>query len=919
MKKLKILTVFGVLLAMGITACNKGGDNGGGEDVQSQETPVSQSADESQHTHEYGEWHETKAPTCTAKGEEQRECACGDVQTRPVNAKGHTWGEWSEKTAATCTVDGVEERNCQVAGCDGHEERAIKAAHKFGTETDVTKTGTKDIDYKTAVCSVDNALKISFPTEVGGVYTGTSRKSNTPTGYTKLSGNGSISWTLNLAGDKGYLGKMYHMACMDAYSSNSEKNYGYYTTSGSSTRAEGNFKFYVNGKEADKSAYMEISFEDLTKDGEVDPELEKITSSPGPYSPVALCPLGDNVYVGPGENVFKYERTGSYNMVMRELVFIGVEYNHTHNNSETEWASNETQHWHACTNPGCPLDGKVGAANHTLVEVKPADDTSAPAGHQAKAATCSEEGLKVEVCSVCQYRKETKLNKLPHTLGEPHDIVAATCAATGSQKRTCSVCSQEIDEVLPKAAHSFGDPVEKYAAVTEGDNQYVATKAYNCSGPCNTSALRWSALDYDKTLSSGTSDVKVNGSATNNAVKTGAAENDGGSGNANPAVSVGNHYVYKVNLAAAAENVGLAFQIFSRSDDRQVFKAQSNDGKNGNYYDSTTQKFTAAPARYGVRINNEEVYFNQALLDAEEATPKNSLVWRDFPLNSFSLKAGINTIDVYSMAGYSQAGILEFQITGLPKVTPTHTHNGGDAWLNDADNHWHVCTETEGCPLDEGGIYAKAAHTWGEPYDVVPATCSAKGSYKVKCTVCQLEKSFETDKLEHEWVGGEVTVVSGAKGQQTLTCSNCAETKTVTGGIYDTFKWSDAKQSGNLSSGKFADGVTYEFRVFNVPAAGTYVLTLNMKGSNGNGSKVCGESGQGFEVKANGAAATFLGNGKTYAEFIGEDQTAWTDVAFAEVTLQAGTNVITIKPTNGYNRLSPNESGNMSLAPKAAA
>ena len=34
MKKLKILTVFGVLLAMGITACNKGGDNGGGEDVQ---------------------------------------------------------------------------------------------------------------------------------------------------------------------------------------------------------------------------------------------------------------------------------------------------------------------------------------------------------------------------------------------------------------------------------------------------------------------------------------------------------------------------------------------------------------------------------------------------------------------------------------------------------------------------------------------------------------------------------------------------------------------------------------------------------------------------------------------------------------------------------------------------------------------
>ena len=31
MKKFKILTVLGILLAMGITACNKGGDNGGAQ------------------------------------------------------------------------------------------------------------------------------------------------------------------------------------------------------------------------------------------------------------------------------------------------------------------------------------------------------------------------------------------------------------------------------------------------------------------------------------------------------------------------------------------------------------------------------------------------------------------------------------------------------------------------------------------------------------------------------------------------------------------------------------------------------------------------------------------------------------------------------------------------------------------------
>ena len=296
--------------------------------------------------------------------------------------------------------------------------------------------------------------------------------------------------------------------------------------------------------------------------------------------------------------------------------------------------------------------------------------------------------------------------------------------------------------------HSFPDDADVEYAATE---DYIASRAYNCTGTCGESVLRWNALDYDKTLSKKTTEVKVNGATANNAVKTGDAENDGGT-----EVKEGNHYVYKVNVSEAVAKAGLAFQIYSRSDDREVFKAQSNDGKNGYYYDEATQTFTKAPARYGVRINGQEVYFDEKLLADEAATPKNSLVWRDFPLNSFALNKGVNTIDVYSMAGYSQAGILQFQLTGLPKVAVSHKHTLGE-WQSDENNHWKECSG-EGCTLAAGAHIQEAAHEWGDKYDEVAATCEAKGSYKQACKVCGYVRTVETAKADHTWGEAQAAV-----------------------------------------------------------------------------------------------------------------------------------------------------------------
>lgn len=138
------------------------------------------------------------------------------------------------------------------------------------------------------------------------------------------------------------------------------------------------------------------------------------------------------------------------------------------------------------------------------------------------------------------------------------------------------------------------------------------------------------------------------------------------------------------------------------------------------------------------------------------------------------------------------------------------------------------------------------------------------------------------------------------------------------------FKWGDALQagSGTLDGAKFNKNATYNLKV-NVPAAGTYVLTLPMKGSDGNGTKTFNTTGtpndgQGFTVSVGETAGTLLVDGKTYTEVFGEDQNAWVNVAFAEVALAEGDNIITIKTNNGGYRVSINVDSNITLALKAA-
>ena len=89
--------------------------------------------------HRYGDWTETKQPTCEEEGEETRTCACGKTETRPVVTTGHVFGEWTLTKQPTCEEEGEETRTC---ACGKTETRAIlTTGHVFGEWT-VTKQPT---------------------------------------------------------------------------------------------------------------------------------------------------------------------------------------------------------------------------------------------------------------------------------------------------------------------------------------------------------------------------------------------------------------------------------------------------------------------------------------------------------------------------------------------------------------------------------------------------------------------------------------------------------------------------------------------------------------------------------------------------------------------------------------------------------
>ena len=134
----------------------------------------------------------------------------------------------------------------------------------------------------------------------------------------------------------------------------------------------------------------------------------------------------------------------------------------------------------------------IAKIDHTLVEVLPEDDNNVPEGGQkATAATCTEAGVKVEVCSVCHERIESPINALGHDWDEWVDINPADCTHDGLHKHTCKRCNIEEQEEVPALGHD----IQLIGDDTEPEAGKAKVRLYSCANGCGQTYIGFKATE----------------------------------------------------------------------------------------------------------------------------------------------------------------------------------------------------------------------------------------------------------------------------------------------------------------------------------------------------------------------------------------------------------------------------------------
>lgn len=108
--------------------------------------------------------------------------------------------------------------------------------------------------------------------------------------------------------------------------------------------------------------------------------------------------------------------------------------NDTHTWSE-DWSSNDSNHWHDCTDPGCKQRSDITLHTWTLTTVL---DNS----------TCTEEGYGVYTCFICGRTKNDTIEKSGHNWVLIYTEYAANCITDGRGSYRCTDCAVTQDKMV---------------------------------------------------------------------------------------------------------------------------------------------------------------------------------------------------------------------------------------------------------------------------------------------------------------------------------------------------------------------------------------------------------------------------------------------------------------------------------------
>ena len=473
----------------------------------------------------------------------------------------------------------------------------------------------------------------------------------------------------------------------------------------------------------------------------------------------------------------------------------------------TEWSSDKTHHWHACTaHENCAE--QMDKAEHDW------DD-----GEVTKAATCAQKGEKTFTCETCGATKTEEIPQLAHDFSEEwssdaeghwhkckncdatdtkaaHDMIYKNDEASGKHIGECKVCGYKGSP----ADHVWGEgevtkPATLYA---EGERTFTcacsATRTETIAAGADFAA-DFTVENQDGAWSYGKAEVTA-WEADKFAFTFTAATDK----NADSWLIDG--LEIKSGWVNAAGTLAIGYKV-EKDIIADVSASFAGAGQN---------------SRVSLRlaVMRGEALAGTVQFAADESGNEVSIE------KLVSLKAGDVLYIIVNREGAD--GMGELDILLAPAAEEDCTHVASEVWRYSDDGHWKTCAShlycteqlemsahvTECSAVDETnhktacecGYELVEPHEWDEGEITKEATCTEKGERTFTCADCKAEKTEEIDLLDHSF-DAVWHFKEGDLEKHYHMCGSC--------GAYDGGEVHDWAETDRVDATEDADGyVTYE-------------------------------------------------------------------------------------------------------------
>ena len=468
-------------------------------------------AQSSEHTHVWGNWKQTKAPSCTEKGEITRACqveGCGATQTWPVDVIAHDWD-----TSAWITDGSKHWHKCKTPGCTAITD---EAAHSGGTATCQAKA-------KCEVCGEEYGTLGEHDWDTSAWITDGSKhwhkcKTEGCTAITDEAAHSGGTATCQAKAICAVCNQLYgevadHDWDTSAWITDGSKHWHKCKTPGCTAITDE--AAHSGGTATCKEkAVCDVCKQPYGEFGEhkmeiVEPAVEPTCESPGmtAYYCCSVCEeaeIPSEEYGEPlnhdwAETLTQGDTTHYYAcsrcearkdeaphsggtatcQAKAKCEVCGEEYGMLgeHDWDTSAWITDCYKHWHKCKTPGC-------SAITDEAEI-PSEEYGEPLNHEGPfilvsqtPATCVSPGLTLSKCEACgkEIREETPIDPNAHNnlLAELIPGKAATCTETGlTDGERCPDCKAilTVQKEIPALTHDWGEWKQTKAptCLEEGD------------------------------------------------------------------------------------------------------------------------------------------------------------------------------------------------------------------------------------------------------------------------------------------------------------------------------------------------------------------------------------------------------------------------------------------------------------------